>query len=87
MSPRLHDRLEVLRDDLLAGCFSKAQATRRLEAVLEQSGETDFVIRTDGPAAAPLERFNEIMRMWAADSSHESSPLRNRRCLEGDPQY
>jgi hypothetical protein len=62
MSPKLHARLEVLREDLLGGCFSKEQATQRLESVLEQSGETDFEIRTDGPVAAAPERFNEVMR-------------------------
>lgn len=62
ISPEVHRALDALREDLLARCLTEEQATRRLESVLERLGETEFLVRTDGPVVAPSERMAEVRR-------------------------
>jgi hypothetical protein len=54
--------LERAREDLYARRLTKVEATDYLASVLRRLAETGFEIRTDGPVAAPPDRFDDVMR-------------------------
>jgi hypothetical protein len=61
LRPSVRTALDGLWTDLMNECLDKEAATDRVTVTLSRLGETDFVVRTDGPVSAPRERIDDAV--------------------------
>lgn len=66
LSPRVRNKLEQLRDELLDDCLTRDEAADRVRAILHEAGEVGWELRMGGRVNAPSERIEEARAHIAA---------------------
>jgi hypothetical protein len=62
MTPAVRAAVRDLADKLLANCYRRNEAIALATSVLMSAGERGFQVRSDGPVAAPVDRWAEAVQ-------------------------
>lgn len=61
-APEVAGALTQVSAELMATCYDEQKAVERVTSVLSRLGVADFIVRTDGGLAVPLDNAEEVLR-------------------------
>jgi hypothetical protein len=66
VSPAVRDGMAAVREETFAGCLTRNEVIDLVTSRLASLGQSDFVVRSDGPFQVPLDREEEVLAHFQA---------------------